>query len=86
MTSRRITNRTPLIVAIVLLLRPVLYVGSYLALVRPTSIVFTGGGQAMTFVGPNYRFGGKFATSVFWSREQIDRKVRSEAWTFNSVP
>jgi hypothetical protein len=28
-------NRTPLILAIVLLLLPVLYVGSYLALVKP---------------------------------------------------
>ncbi len=56
-------------VAVVLMLLPVLlYVGSYLALVVPY------GDFAF------YRFGGRTSARLFWPLEQIDRKVRVEAW------
>ncbi|WP_425617886.1 hypothetical protein NA78x_001576 [Anatilimnocola sp. NA78] len=75
------TNRAPLIVAIVLLLLPVLYVGSYLALVLKPSMHKRETFLSDLFPGHfRYRFGGRIATKVFWPLEQIDRKVRPEAW------
>ncbi len=71
-------NRAPLIVAIVLLLLPVLYVGSYLALVTPGPRF--GWGSA---VYPIYRVADGFCIRFFWPLEQIDRTVRPGAWTIN---
>ncbi|WP_425615811.1 hypothetical protein NA78x_005742 [Anatilimnocola sp. NA78] len=82
------TNRAPLIVAVVLLLLPVLYVGSYLALVVP------GGKQFVTYYRSNdpqfpltgdvklgrYRVAFQACSRIFWPLEQIDRKVRPGAW------
>ena len=72
------TNRAPIIVAIVLLLLPVLYLGSYLALVVPgfwlPSI------PADSNENFNYRYGGMLAAKFFWPLEQIDRKFRPKAW------
>jgi len=59
-------SRAPLIAAIVLLLLPILYGGSYLALVVP--------GAAMPYRGVEP------ARSFFWPLEQIDRKVRPAEW------
>jgi hypothetical protein len=59
----------PVAIAIVLLL-PLLYVGSYLALVVPGG--FTN--------NSNYRWGGMVADYFFWPLEQIDRSVRPKAW------
>ena len=74
-------SRAPLIVAIVLLHLPVLYVGSYFALVVPggwsrqdPDLPFT------AYTRPCYRWGGKAADIIFWPLEQIDRKVRPRAW------
>ena len=76
-------SRAPLIVAIVLLVLPVLYVGSYLALVVP-------GGRVIFYaVGPNtsrgelvrYRWGDEWPRQIFWPLEKIDRKLRPKAWT-----
>jgi hypothetical protein len=77
-------NAAPVIAAI-LLLMPLLYVGSYLALVRPTTVIFNGGGQKMTFVDPHYRFGGQIAESFFWPLEEIDRVLRPDAWKSDPV-
>jgi hypothetical protein len=66
------TNRAPLILAITLLLLPVLYVGSYLALVRP--------GLPNPRTGSNYRYGGFVASYFYWPLEQIDRGVRPDTW------
>ena len=68
-------SRAPLIVAIVLLLLPVLYLGSYLALVVPGPRF--GWGSA---VYPTYRVTDGFCTRFYWPLEMIDRKVRPEAW------
>ena len=70
-------NRAPLIVAIVLLSIPVLYVGSYLALVTPDG---GGGGndvQGLWFYRLNTH---SWAGKVFWPLEQLDRKIRPKAW------
>jgi hypothetical protein len=70
------------IIAAILLLLPVLYVGSYLALVTP-------GGTAVGSIKINYvpypvidhyRAGGDISGAIFWPLEQIDRKVRPGAW------
>lgn len=66
-------TRPALIVAIVLLILPVLYAGSYLALVRPEGSVL--------FVYP-YQYGEAWSARIFWPLEQIDRKVRPGAWGF----
>lgn len=75
-------SRAPLIVAIVLLLLPVLYVGSYLALVRPYCVVtgYEQTGRYMNVDAIHYRWGGERAAAVFWPLEQIDRKMRPGAW------
>ncbi|WP_254509266.1 hypothetical protein [Anatilimnocola floriformis] len=60
------------IIATVLLLLPVLYVGSYLALVVP--------GYHIPGQFNNYRMGYDYAERIFWPLEQIDRKLRPESW------
>ncbi|QDU31427.1 hypothetical protein ETAA8_65850 [Anatilimnocola aggregata] len=85
------TSRAPLIVAIVLLLLPVLYVGSYLALVEPQGIVirpeinqnaeyYLGYSPIIPAVIHRYRFQNDIAETFYWPLEQIDRKVRPGAW------
>jgi hypothetical protein len=72
-------SRAPLIVAIVLLLVPVLYVGSYLLLVWPDQERLDWADSRSDF--PTYRYGTEsWAGRLFWPLEQIDRKVRPGAW------
>ena len=74
-------NRGPLIFAIVLLLLPVLYVGSYLVLVRPPQLLLAPAyPKTIAVYLAQYRLGGEFAKRFFWPLEQIDRKVRPGAW------
>jgi hypothetical protein len=76
------TNRAPLIVAILLLLLPVFYVGSYLALVVPAGFVVyvnpqeTGGYVAFV----HYRLGAHRIEFLYRPLEEIDRKLRPVAW------
>lgn len=73
-------KHAPLIVAIVLLLLPVLYVGSYLALVQPYSrlVVNPAAGEQ------HYRMNSwRILPTLFWPLEQMDRKVRPEIWDEN---
>ncbi|QDU30979.1 hypothetical protein ETAA8_61320 [Anatilimnocola aggregata] len=74
------TNRAPLIVAIVLLLLPVLYVGSYFALVEHVPIRAMYQGHEVTVFVSGYRGCGPYAVLFFWPLEQIDRTVRPGAW------
>jgi hypothetical protein len=67
------------IIAAILLLLPVLYVGSYLVMVDPMTLRVTSGG---TVTDVNYRDGGRFAECFFWPLEQVDRKVRPGAWGY----
>lgn len=71
------TNRAPLIVAIVLLLLPVLYVGSYFALVVPKGFhpSYDPYGTRV-----HYRRGGSYAAKFFWPLEQIDWTMRPKEW------
>jgi hypothetical protein len=72
------------ILAAILLLLPMLYVGSYLALVTPNGRV------VFYVVGPNtsrgelvhYRWGDDEPSRFFWPLEQLDRKLRPGAWEF----
>jgi hypothetical protein len=75
-------SRAPLIVAIALLLLPVLYAGSYLALVEPEGVYhvcMSGNSSARSLMG-HYRFYSPITDKVFWPLEQVDRKVRPGAW------
>ena len=79
-------NRAPLILTIVLLLLPVLYVGSYLALVVPGGINVVVE-EADTELGlfpvidiQHYRAADQMAKFVFWPLERIDRSIRQGAW------
>lgn len=76
-------SRAPLIITIVLLLLPVMYVGSYLALVNTNRFVEFQEIRPGTFTPlpmQRYRFGGLWAERVFWPLEQIDRKLRPGEW------
>jgi hypothetical protein len=70
------------IVAAILLLLPVLYVGSYLALVVPGGIAERGTGRFSGVISfdKHYRFANTEAKFIYWPLEQIDRKVRPGAW------
>jgi hypothetical protein len=78
-------KHTAPIIAAILLLLPVLYVGSYLAMVKPPdtrqkSFQFLGGCYR------TYRIGGRSSERFFWPLEQIDRKLRPGAWNrFSSL-
>jgi hypothetical protein len=69
------------IIATLLLLLPVLYVVSYLALVEPGPRF--GWGSA---VYPTYRVADGFCTRIFWPLEQLDRKLRPGAWKLEEDP
>jgi hypothetical protein len=72
------------IITALLLLLPVLYVGSYLALVEPEGVTYKHhiGQRRFYFVTAPYRYQGRFCTHIFWPLEQIDRKVRPEVWEY----
>lgn len=88
------TNRAPLIVAILLLLLPVLYVGGYFALVCPQGILVLDMGGPIIMDGQDangyptvafarhdyYAWKAEIARVVFWPLEQIDRTVRPRTW------
>jgi hypothetical protein len=57
------------IIAAILLLLPVLYVGSYLAMVVPQADV-----------NAPYRIGGTNTAKCFWPLEMIDRRLRPKNW------
>lgn len=86
-------NRAPLIVVIVLLLLPVLYLVSYLALVVPRGTKATypirdpsrPGIRAFHYP-THYRRGHHVSEWFFWPLEQIDRKVRPNAWEWPPDP
>lgn len=71
------------IIAVLLLLLSVLYVGSYLALVVPGGIIVRSiqHGQSIEFAtGEHYRWKPSLAKPVFWPLEQLDRRLRPGAW------
>jgi hypothetical protein len=75
-------SAVPIIVAILLLL-PILYVGTYCALVQRVYFSATYNGEEGIFVAADYRLGGSRigrAALVFWPLEQIDQTLRPGAW------
>jgi hypothetical protein len=76
--EKRQTSYAALILAAILLLLPVLFVGSYLALVVPGVVRFSA--NRSTVIYEPYRYGGTWAVRFYWPLEQIDRKLRPEAW------
>jgi hypothetical protein len=73
------TRPAPIIAAILLLL-PVLYVGSYLALLKPPPSQSTPYNDLLARRWSNYQAGGRFVEIVFWPLEHIDRRLRPQAW------
>lgn len=79
------------IISAVLLLLPVLYIGSYFAIVVPSVQKYVtgrkklrvGNSQTVTRRLYQYRCGGDWAERFFWPLEHIDRNVRPEAWVAN---
>ncbi|WP_254511668.1 hypothetical protein [Anatilimnocola floriformis] len=72
-------SRAPLIAAILLLILPPLYVGSYLALVVPDDQFVVRAEMGIRWSG-NYGGGGDFAAKFFWPLEKIDRQIRRDRW------
>ncbi|QDU31910.1 hypothetical protein ETAA8_70720 [Anatilimnocola aggregata] len=70
------------IFAAILLLLPVLYVGSYLALVVPDGrLTMPAPGSGLMGFRCHYRLDSDIVLpTLFWPIEQIDRKVRPAAW------
>ena len=67
--------------AATLLLLPVLYVGSYLAMVVPEGVPLILDGKNFGGHGGNYRYNPDLLSEkAFYPLEQIDRKVRPAAW------
>jgi hypothetical protein len=67
------------ILAAILLLLPVLYVGSYLALVVPQGIWYDRDVVRWAEIG-HYRIDSEWPARCYWPLEQIDRKMRPGAW------
>jgi len=65
----------PVFAAALLLLLPVLYVGSYAALVKPYATIHWWSGRA-----DHYRWGGGRVSRFYWPLEQLDRRLRPRAW------
>jgi hypothetical protein len=75
-------SSAPLIIANGLLILPLLYVGSYFALIDPPG-VWIKHGNCLSEIRC-YRIGGENAKICFWPLEQIDRKVRPAVWAIGS--
>lgn len=75
----------PIIIAILVL--PLLYVGSYLALASHTvnsGLVLDG--VTIGFCNAEYRWGGPWTNRLFWPLEKIDRWARPGFWTRKAPP
>jgi hypothetical protein len=73
-------HAAPLIAAILLLL-PVLYVGSFYLLIKPQGFwmfpdPLPTGEQPRAYYG-YYRIGERWASQIFWPLEKIDRRLRT---------
>jgi hypothetical protein len=69
------------IVGVVLLLLPILYVGSYAALLAPQRhLGMCDDGICRERRWPSYRYGGKAAARFFWPLYTADRQIRQVYW------
>ena len=63
------------------------YLGGYFALVEPNiTVAESDTGLIGVSVEDHYRVGGRFAESVFWPINQLDRNVRTEKWQLPNLP
>lgn len=69
-----------LIVAAALLLLPLLYIGSYYALVQRSNQTERTTDNERIYL-PKYRLGGRVAVGLFRPLYIADRNLRSETWT-----
>ena len=72
----------PLLAAALLLL-PLLYVGSYLALVTPNRWAPAAPGD--TYALTNYRCGNEWPSRIYWPLEQIDRRLFPQRWIDRAI-
>jgi hypothetical protein len=72
----------PVGIAVVLLLLPVLYVGSYYALVVPTQGSFLGSARhpVSAEMFPDYRIVGRYGDSFYKPIHNMDRELRPATW------
>jgi hypothetical protein len=75
-------NAAPLVAAAILLI-PVLYIGSYFALVNPNGHFASRGPGTLYFT--HYHVSGEAPKLVFWPLEQIDRRLRPQIWKDGTV-
>lgn len=68
------------VIAVLLLLLPLLYIGSYLALVVRKPMVTVSLTFPTQYSADYYRFGGDYAEIFFWPLEQLDRRLQPDAW------
>lgn len=68
---------TPLLIAILFLVLPLLYLGSYFALVLPRGAWVRDTGNSRRV---HYRHYDSVAQFAYWPVEQIDRRVRPREW------
>ena len=73
------SNWQPLLVVLLLLL-PLLYLGSYLALVTPAETITSGTSSDFSFECSNYRFAHQYGQYFYSPLEQIDRTLRPKKW------
>jgi hypothetical protein len=74
-------KRSPVLpIAIILLLLPILYVSSYLALVVRQPMVAVSLTYPTQYSADFYRWGGDTAETFFYPLEQIDRRLQPHAW------
>jgi hypothetical protein len=66
------------IFAAVLLLLPVMYLGSYLALVNPPPRAVLSKTRSVYIT--NYRVDGHWPPYLYWPLEKVDRKLRPKEW------
>ncbi len=77
--EKQTPSRAPLFIAVVLLILPLLYLGSYLLLVWPDGERFNFADSSSDF--PTYRYGSEsWAAVLYWPLEKIDRKLRPDSW------
>lgn len=67
------------VIAAILLLLPVLYLGSYLALARPWD---DNGERSFTYGFQSWE-SEKFAHRFYWPLEEMDKRLRPKRWTFD---
>lgn len=77
--GERCANTQGAFIAAIVLLLPLMYVGSYLALVTPSG-TWLHPFEPKLMMRVDYRLGAHRVAWIFWPLEQLDRKMRPRAW------